>query len=435
MFRRAILLGCSAAKTPWSECSNAQLVDAVKSRKISFYGLEQALEPDYRRAIEVRREVVSEIASQQPEAKKKQSALHTIPFENYDWNRVVGQNCENIIGYVPIPLGVAGPILIDGKEYPIPMATTEGALVASTHRGARAITRSGGCKTLLLGEGMTRAPVVELPSLEEAGRLHKYCNENFLSLKEAFESTTQYGKLNSLKCVLAGRKAYLRFRATTGDAMGMNMITKGVDKALSVLQQHFPSMEILALSGNYCTDKKPSAVNWIDGRGKSVVAEATLLADVVEDTLKCTVDSLVSLNIDKNLVGSAMAGSVGGFNAQAANAVAAIFIATGQDPAQVVESSMCITTMSKVGNDLLISVTMPSIEVGVVGGGTGLAAQRGCLELIGCGGPSKESPGTNAQLLSRVVAAGVLSAELSLMSGLAAGHLLSAHMRLNRKKK
>ncbi|RNF03798.1 hydroxymethylglutaryl CoA reductase [Trypanosoma conorhini] len=434
MFRKAIPLACSAAKVPWSELTNAELVDAVNSRKIHFYGLEQALQPNYKRAIEVRREVVSRVAFQQPDGEKKESALHSIPFENYDWDRVVGHNCENIIGYVPIPLGIAGPILMDGKEYPIPMATTEGALVASTHRGARSITKSGGCNTLVLGEGMTRAPVVELPSLVEAGRLHKYCNENFSTLKEAFESTTRFGKLNSLKCVLAGRKAYLRFRATTGDAMGMNMITKGVDRAMSLLQQQFPSMRVIALSGNYCTDKKPSAVNWIEGRGKSVVAEATVLADVVEETLKCTVDSLVSLNVDKNLVGSAMAGSVGGFNAQAANAVAAIFLATGQDPAQVVESSTCLTSMSKVGNDLLITVTMPSIEVGTVGGGTGLVAQRGCLELMGCGGSSKETPGENARLLSRVVAAGVLAAELSLMSGLAAGHLLGAHMRLNRKQ-
>lgn len=129
-----------------------------------------------------------------------------------------------------------------------------------------------------------------------------------------------------------------------------------------------------------------------------------------------------------------MAGSVGGFNAQAANVVAAIFLATGQDPAQVVESSMCLTSMTKTeSGDLLISVTMPSIEVGTVGGGTGLPAQHGCLELIGANGASRDHPGANASKLSRVIAAGVLSAELSLMSGLVAGHLLSAHLKLNRK--
>eukprot|EP00388_Colpodella_angusta_P024194 GDKJ01063080.1.p1 GENE.GDKJ01063080.1~~GDKJ01063080.1.p1 ORF type:complete len:237 (-),score=24.39 GDKJ01063080.1:101-766(-) len=214
----------------------------------------------------------------------------------------------------------------------------------------------------------------------------------------------------------------------------MNMVTKGVDKCLALLQSKYPKLEVLALSGNYCTDKKPSAINWVEGRGKSVIAEATIKKDIVEKVLKTDVERLVQLNIDKNYIGSAMAGSVGGFNAQAANAVAAIFLATGQDPAQVVESSTCLTSMTKnADGDLEISVTMPSIEVGTVGGGTGLPAQHGCLDLIGCSGSNKEDPGANSRLLSRVIAAGVLSAELSLMSGLVAGHLLSAHLKLNRK--
>jgi hydroxymethylglutaryl-CoA reductase (NADPH) len=282
---------------------------------------------------------------------------------------------------------------------------------------------------------MTRAPVVSVDTLEQAGALREFCKSNFHVLKAAFESTTRFGKLLELKVAVQGRKLFLRFRAFTGDAMGMNMVTKGVDKALEVLKTHFPDMEIIALSGNYCTDKKPSAINWVEGRGKSVVAEATVTADRVEKMLKTSVDSLIQLNIDKNFIGSAMAGSLGGFNAQAANVVAAVFLATGQDPAQVVESATCLTSMSKTPEgDLLISVTMPSVEVGTVGGGTGLDAQKGLLSLIGCQGSNQASPGANSQLLARVVAAGVLSAELSLMSGLAAGHLLSAHMRLNRKQ-
>jgi hydroxymethylglutaryl-CoA reductase (NADPH) len=417
----------------WSKKSNSEIADAVNAKKIPFYAIEEALKPDYERAIEVRREVVQRYMKPFPE--KNSHCIEEVPYQKYDWGRVVGQNCENIIGYVPIPVGLAGPILIDGLEYPIPMATTEGALIASTHRGARAISQCGGCKSIVLAEGMTRAPVVGLGSLEEANNVHKFCKENFHLIKSAFESTTRFGKLLELKVCVTGRKAYLRFRAFTGDAMGMNMVTKGVDKALEVIKQHFPSMEILALSGNYCTDKKPSAINWIEGRGKSVVCEATVRADVVEKVLKTSVDRLIQLNIDKNYIGSAMAGSIGGFNAQAANVVAAVFLATGQDPAQVVESSTCLTGMTKSEDgDLIISVTMPSIEVGTVGGGTGLAAQRALLELIGCAGANQSAPGANSQLLARVVAAGVLSAELSLMSGLVAGHLLSAHMKLNRKQ-
>lgn len=419
--------------TQWSSLSNAEIADAVNAKKIPFYGIEDVLKPDYERAIAIRREVV--MRYMKPMKEKNSHCIDDVPYKHYDWARVVGQNCENIVGYVPVPVGIAGPIPIDGVEYPIPMATTEGALLASTHRGARAISMCGGCHSVVLAEGMTRAPVVGVPTLAEAGALAKFVKEQFPLIKAAFESTTRFGKLLELKPCVVGRKVFLRFRAFTGDAMGMNMVTKGVDKALSVIQEHFPKMEVLALSGNYCTDKKPSAINWIEGRGKSVVCEATVTADVVERVLKTSVDRLVQLNIDKNYIGSAMAGSLGGFNAQAANVVAAVFLATGQDPAQVVESSTCLTSMTKTETgDLIISVTMPSIEVGTVGGGTGLQAQHAMLEMIGCAGANQAQPGANSQLLSRVVAAGVLSAELSLMSGLVAGHLLSAHMKLNRKQ-
>jgi hydroxymethylglutaryl-CoA reductase (NADPH) len=152
-----------------------------------------------------------------------------------------------------------------------------------------------------------------------------------------------------MKTALAGTNLYIRFKTTTGDAMGMNMISKGVEHALSVMSNEagFDDMQIISVSGNYCTDKKAAALNWIDGRGKGVVAEAIIPGDVVRSVLKSDVDSLVELNISKNLIGSAMAGSVGGFNAHAANMVAAIFLATGQDPAQVVESANCITIMKK----------------------------------------------------------------------------------------
>lgn len=429
--KRTFLSACAAATgCGWASKSNEEIMRAVENKKIAFYGLEQALAPDYDRAIAIRREIVK---TKKCPSSATTHPLDKVPYQGYDWSRVVGQSCENILGYVPIPVGLAGPLMLDGKEVGLPMATTEGALVASTHRGATAVNLSGGCRTALLKEGMTRAPVVEVSSFEEAIRLHHFCEERFTVLKEAFESTTRFGKLKSVKCVVAGRQVHLRFTAFTGDAMGMNMITKGCDKALEVLKEHIPSIKVLALSGNFCTDKKPSAVNWIEGRGKSVVAEALIKEEVVQQTLKCTVDSIVALNVAKNLTGSALAGSVGGFNAHAANVVAAVYIATGQDPAQVVESSTCLTSMQKIGSDLLISVTMPSIEVGAVGGGTGLPSQRALLEMIGCAGANNESPGDNARQIARMVAGAVLCGELSLMSGLAAGHLLSAHMKLNRK--
>ncbi|VAI48669.1 unnamed protein product [Triticum turgidum subsp. durum] len=198
-----------------------------------------------------------------------------------------------------------------------------------------------------------------------------------------------------------------------------------------------PTWMSSAYLGNYCSDKKATAVNWIEGRGKSVVCEATIKGRVVQSVLKTTVEKLVELNIIKNLAGSAVAGALGGFNAHASNIVTALFIATGQDPAQNVESSQCITMLEAVneGKDLHISVTMPSIEVGTIGGGTSLTSQAACLNLLGVKGPNHGSPGANARLLATIVAGSVLAGELSLLAALAAGQLVKSHMKYNRSSK
>lgn len=196
-------------------------------------------------------------------------------------------------------------------------------------------------------------------------------------------------------------------------------------------------MQILAVSGNYCTDKKSAAINWIEGRGKSVVCEAIIPAKVVRETLKTSTYSLIEVNINKNLVGSAMAGCLGGYNAHAANIVTAIYIACGQDPAQNVGSSNCITLMESAGScseDLYISCTMPSIEVGTVGGGTNLRPQQSCLQMLGVQGASKGKPGENACQLAEIICGTVMAGELSLMAALAAGHLVKSHMTHNRSK-
>jgi hydroxymethylglutaryl-CoA reductase (NADPH) len=227
------------------------------------------------------------------------------------------------------------------------MATAEGTLVASTSRGCKALNAGGGVTTALLQDGMTRGPAIDFPSIVMAAQAKEWISseEGYAIIKEAFESTSRFARLTSLKTAMAGRTLFVRFKTATGDAMGMNMISKGTEKALKVMESAFPEMVVLALSGNYCTDKKPAAINWIDGRGKSVVAEAVVPGKVVTTVLKTTVEALVNLNIKKNLVGSAMAGSVGGFNAHAANILTAMYLATGQDPAQNVESSNCMTLM------------------------------------------------------------------------------------------
>lgn len=266
---------------------------------------------------------------------------------NYDYSRVIGACCENVVGYIPIPLGIAGPLRIDGELFPVPMATAEGTLVASTSRGCKALNAGGGVTTVITYDAMTRGPAIDFPSIIMAAAAKAWIDseEGGAIMKESFESTSRFAKLQRLKCTLAGRTLFVRFATTTGDAMGMNMISKGTEKALETMGKYFPDMIVLALSGNYCTDKKPAAINWIEGRGKSVVAEAVIPGKVVKAVLKTTVEALCNLNIKKNLVGSAMAGSIGGFNAHAANILTAIYLATGQDPAQNVESSNCITLM------------------------------------------------------------------------------------------
>ncbi|KAF7551915.1 hypothetical protein G7Z17_g4663 [Cylindrodendrum hubeiense] len=415
------------------ELSDEEVVSLSMRGKIPGYALEKTLK-DFTRAVKIRRTIISR-------TKATSDLTHVLegsklPYEHYNWERVFGACCENVIGYLPLPVGVAGPLVIDGQSYFIPMATTEGVLVASTSRGCKAINSGGGAITVLTADGMTRGPCVTFDTLERAGAAKNWLDSETgqNTMKKAFNSTSRFARLQHMKTALAGTNLYIRFKTTTGDAMGMNMISKGVEHALSVMSNEagFDDMQIISVSGNYCTDKKAAAINWIDGRGKGIVAEAIIPGDVVQKVLKSDVDSLVELNIAKNLIGSAMAGSVGGFNAHAANIVAAIFLATGQDPAQVVESSNCITIMKNLNGALQISVSMPSLEVGTLGGGTILEPQSAMLDMLGVRGSHPTNPGDNARRLARIIGAATLAGELSLCSALAAGHLVRAHMQHNR---
>ncbi|XP_057500597.1 3-hydroxy-3-methylglutaryl-coenzyme A reductase 1-like [Actinidia eriantha] len=406
-----------------------EIVKAVVEGTTPSYALESRL-GDCRRSASIRRAAIERIAGK---------SLAGLPLEGFDYESILGQCCEMPVGYVQIPVGIAGPLLIDGREYSVPMATTEGCLVASTNRGCKAIYLCGGATSVLLRDGMTRAPVVRFDTAKKAAELKLFLEDpvNFDTLAVAFNKSSRFARLQGIKCAIAGKNLYMRFSCSTGDAMGMNMVSKGVQNVLDFLRNDFSDMDVIGISGNFCSDKKPAAVNWIEGRGKSVVCEAIIKKDVVEKVLKTNVAALVELNMLKNLTGSAMAGALGGFNAHASNIVSAVYIATGQDPAQNVESSHCITMMEAVndGKDLHVSVTMPSIEVGTVGGGTQLASQSACLNLLGVKGANRESPGSNSRLLATIVAGSVLAGELSLMSALAAGQLVNAHMQYNRSSK
>ncbi|CAL5324154.1 unnamed protein product [Camellia sinensis] len=413
---------------PTSE-EDEEIINSVVAGTTPSYSLESKL-GDCKRAAAIRREALQRITGK---------SLVGLPLEGFDYESILGQCCEMPVGYVQIPVGIVGPLLLDGEEYSVPMATTEGTLVASTNRGCKAIYSSGGATSVLLRDGMTRAPVVRFGTAKRAAELKFFLEDpiNSDTIHTVFNKSSRFARLQGIQCAIAGKNLYMRFRCSTGDAMGMNMVSKGVQNVLDFLQSDFPDMDVIGISGNFCSDKKPAAVNWIEGRGKSVVCEAIITEEVVRKVLKTNVAALVELNMLKNLTGSAMAGALGGFNAHASNIVSAVYLATGQDPAQNVESSHCITMMEPVndGKDLHVSVTMPSIEVGTVGGGTQLASQSACLNLLGVKGASRESPGSNSRLLASIVAGAVLGGELSVMSAIAAGHLVNSHMKYNRSSK
>uniref|UniRef100_A0A0R3RIQ3 3-hydroxy-3-methylglutaryl coenzyme A reductase n=1 Tax=Elaeophora elaphi TaxID=1147741 RepID=A0A0R3RIQ3_9BILA len=408
--------------------NDREIIQMLNFGQLKQRDLEQKLGNDYLRAVSLRRSYFHETAN---------ISFHTLPFQQYDYSYVNGSCCENVIGYVPVPTGIVGPLLVNGRKCFVPMSTTEGALIASTNRGCRAVFESGGVTVRMYRDGMTRAPVVQFANVAKTLEVKDFLDSpsGFQKIKTVFDSTSSFARLQRLETDMAGRLLFIRLEAKTGDAMGMNMVSKGSNAALSYLKEKYPEMEVLSLSGNYCMDKKASAINWIKGRGKSIVAEATIPASVVQNVLKTSVDAMVRLGQAKLLIGSSMAGTIGGWNAHAANVVAAIFIATGQDVAQVVSSSMCLTTMEKTElSDLYISCNMRCLEVGTVGGGTMLPAQNTCLQMMGCGIPTSV-PGECATRLAEIICSTVLAGELSLMAAQCSHDLVKSHIRLNRSSR
>ena len=409
--------------------SNLEIVMLMKCKKIPGHSLEKMMEP--LRAVSIRREFISQMSAN--------SAIFDLPYEHMEYEKMLGACCENVIGYTQIPVGIVGPLIVNETPYYVTMATTEGALVASTNRGCKAL--SNGVQVLVEDCGMTRAPALKFPDIRQASVFCQWfeCQGNIELLQKLIERRSRFTKLVSIKTSMAGHYVFLRFQATTGDAMGMNMLSQAVEECLGFLKNEFTSMRIITVSGNMCTDKKPSAVNWILGRGKKVVAHAEVPKTIVQSVLKTQVKDLVELNQVKNLIGSSMAGSIGGLNAHAANIVTAIFIATGQDPAQNVESSNCLTILEETDSgNLAISCTLPSLEVGTLGGGTILPAQKAALRMLGVQGASKadveinDNVYSNAKQLAAIIGACVVAGELSLLSALSTGDLVKSHLKLNR---
>jgi len=343
-------------------------------------------------------------------------------------------NIDNMVGGVAVPLGVAGPVAVDGGAFAgdryLPLATTEGALVASVNRGCSVVDAAGGATARVTKSGMTRAPVFRVADVAEAEALVEWVRANETSLREAAESTTSHGTLLGVTPYVVGNNAYFRFRFDTKDAMGMNMVTIATRAACEVVEDATDAT-LVALSGNLCSDKKPAAINAVEGRGRSVTADVEIPRAVVEDRLHTTPEAIAEINTRKNHVGAAKAGSLG-FNAHVANVVAAMFLATGQDEAQVVEGANAITTAETTADgDLYVSVSLASLEVGTVGGGTKLPTQAAGLDVLGVRGGG-DPPGSNADALAEAIAVGALAGELSLLAALGSRHLASAHEDLGR---
>ncbi|MCD5425691.1 MAG: hydroxymethylglutaryl-CoA reductase (NADPH), partial [Methanosarcinaceae archaeon] len=349
---------------------------------------------------------------------------------------VTKKNIENMIGVVQVPLGVAGPLSIKGEfangTYYIPLATTEGALVASVNRGCSVISKSGGSNVCILQDEMTRAPVFKFDTIVQAKKFCEWVKnpDNFNTMKEKAKETTRFGELLKCEPFVVGNTVYLRFSYDTKDAMGMNMVTIATEKVTEFIIEKI-ECKLISLSGNMCIDKKPASINTILGRGTTVVADVIIPKKVVENTLKSTPTAMVDVNYRKNLLGSIRAGSLG-FNAHAANIIGATYLACGQDIAHVVEGSLAITTMELTDNeDLYCSVTLPALPIGTVGGGTTVGTQEECLKMLGVNG-SGIIAGENSKKLAEIIAVTVLAGEISLIGAQATGHLASAHKQLGR---
>ncbi|SDQ27372.1 hydroxymethylglutaryl-CoA reductase (NADPH) [Natronobacterium texcoconense] len=405
----------------------ADLADRVADGELRIHELED--HADYDTAAEARRLLVE---------RETGADLEAVADYTFDAEQANNTAIENMVGAAQVPMGVAGPVPVDGSaaegDYYLPLATTEGALVASINRGLSTIRSVGGATARVTKNGMTRAPVFRVDGVAEASEVVEWVADNVDRLREAAESTTSHGELLDVEPYVVGDSVYLRFAYDTKDAMGMNMATIATGEACELVEAETPA-DLVALSGNLCSDKKPAAINAVEGRGRSVTADVLIPGDVVEDRLHTTPEAIAEANTRKNLTGSAKAGSLG-FNAHAANVVAAAFLATGQDEAQVVEGANAITTMDARENedgttDLYASVSLASLEVGTVGGGTKLPTQAEALDILGLRGGG-DPAGSNADALAEIIAVGALAGELSLLAALSSRHLASAHEDLGR---
>lgn len=358
--------------------------------------------------------------------------LEHLPHYSFDPHVTAG-NIEHFTGVAQVPIGFAGPLLINGEhakgEFIVPMATTEGTLVASYNRGIKLVNASGGVKVTVVDDAMQRAPVFVMKDARAAREFVHWVQAHFREIADHAEATTSVGKLSYIDPYTASKFAYLRFNYTTGDAAGQNMVGRATFAACSWILDHYKDHEFkhFYLESNLATDKKASQVNVMHTRGKRVTAEATIKRDILNQFMRVDTTTL-AYHAGVANVGAMLSGANNN-GLHSANGITALFIATGQDVANVSESSAGIVyTELTADNDLYFSITIPSLIVATFGGGTGLATQRECLELLGCYGRG------TVRKFAEIVAAVVLAGELSLASAISSSDWVSSHERYGRNR-
>jgi hydroxymethylglutaryl-CoA reductase (NADPH) len=340
-------------------------------------------------------------------------------------------NCEHFTGVAQVPLGFAGPLQINGEhakgEFLIPLATSEGTLVASYNRGMKILNLCGGVKCSVVGDAMQRAPVFVFADARAARDFVKWVDVNMEKIREEAEATSSVARLQYIDPYLASKFVFLRFNFTTGDAAGQNMVGRATFAACSWMIDHYEGIKHFYLESNFATDKKASQINIMRTRGKRVTAEAVIKRDALIQHMRVEPESLTYHNGIAN-IGAILSGANNN-GLHSANAITAIFIATGQDVANVAESSAgIIYTELTPEHDLYISITIPSLIVATYGGGTGLATQRECLELLGCHGKGKVNK------LAEIIAGTVLAGEISLAAAISSSDWVSSHEQYGRNR-
>jgi hydroxymethylglutaryl-CoA reductase (NADPH) len=335
---------------------------------------------------------------------------------------------ENPIGAVQMPVGIAGPLAVNGEHarglFYVPLATTEGALVRSYERGMITLTRAGGVSARVLRDENRIAPVFVLDGVEEAVAFAERVAQDVEAIRADAESTTRHGRLLGIACRPAGRNVIVEFRFHTGDAQGMNMIVKAADRACRGIRERWGARDFYLFSG-LSSEKRASGALLAGGKGKTVTAGARIPAALLESHLHVSAGRLVD-EWHRSVVGHLHAHSVG-FNAHYANGLAALFVACGQDVANVANAAVGVTDYDLLDEgDVYVSVTLPSVTVATVGGGTGLGTSRECLGLLGCSGAG------HARAFAEIVAATVLAGEISMAAAIASGEFAAAHERYGR---